>query len=390
MPVAKYILMHKNIQVADVNIDNETGMITKINSIMSPEHLPFGVYYRKNAAISAKLNGWWCDRSIPASRSGIENIFEALDIQDSKALLTHCFGLSLSDQYWVKPADADIKWEKVNFFDNPFSEDMGDIMFGEIKNKINFDLCSPDNTSDGCLQKRWKIINGKRCLIKGGSGAFNQQPFNEVIASRIMDRLDIPHVSYSLIWQNEMPYSVCEDFITSETELISAWRVMQIEQKPNHKNDYMHYADLCKKFGIDNIRQSLDRMIVLDYIIANEDRHFNNFGIIRSADNLKWIDSAPIFDSGTSLGYDKLSHRLNTDIKCRPFSKSHETQLHFVTSFDWIDFSKLDDIEDEISEIMSSEQAKAILGDTRHAEISDFMKKRIKSLEQAALRPPAE
>lgn len=37
-------------------------------------------------------------------------------------------------------------------------------------------------------------MNGKRCLIKGGSGATWQEPYNEVIASRIMERLHIPLV----------------------------------------------------------------------------------------------------------------------------------------------------------------------------------------------------
>lgn len=79
-------------------------------------------------------------------------------------------------------------------------------------------------------QKKWKIINGKRCLIKGGSGAIQQEPYNEVIASKIMERLDIPHVKYSLIMEEEYPYSICEDFITPQTELISAWYVMQTEK----------------------------------------------------------------------------------------------------------------------------------------------------------------
>ena len=42
-------------------------------------------------------------------------------------------------------------------------------------------------------------------------------------------------------------------------------------------------------------------MFILDYLILNEDRHLNNFGIIRNVDTLKWLDVAPIFDNGQSL-----------------------------------------------------------------------------------------
>lgn len=112
---------------------------------------------------------------------------------------------------------------------------MGNILFGKVSSgemilNDEISLMSPDNTSDGWLKKKWKIINGKRCLIKGGSGAIQQEPYNEVIASKIMERLDIPHVKYSLIMEEEYPYSICEDFITPQTELISAWYVMQTEK----------------------------------------------------------------------------------------------------------------------------------------------------------------
>lgn len=33
----------------------------------------------------------------------------------------------------------------------------------------------------------------------------------------------------------------------------------------------------------------------------NEDRHLNNFGIIRDVNSLEWISVAPIYDNGESL-----------------------------------------------------------------------------------------
>ncbi len=100
--------------------------------------------------------------------------------------------------------------------ENTFSDDVGNILFGQKIANNPVSLMSPDNTSDGWLKKKWKIIDGRRCLIKGGSAATQQEPYNEVLASRIMDRLDIPHVKYSLLVEDDYPYSVCEDFITPE------------------------------------------------------------------------------------------------------------------------------------------------------------------------------
>lgn len=390
-----YTLMHKNIPIADIAVSHATGNINKVSNVISPAHLPAVVHFKKDKTQEitinrAELDSWWGDRCIPESRDGVNIIFDKLNVRNPKALITNALGLSLSDVYWVKPKGSNIKWEDVNFFDNTFSSDMGDILFETIEKDTDFNLCSPDNTTDGCLKKKWQIIDGKRCLIKGGNDAFRQQPFNEVIASRIMDRLDIPHIPYEIYWQDGYPYSVCETFAAPDTEFVRAWNVLQIRPKANHENYYMHYVKLCKEFGIKNIEHDLDQMLVLDYIIANEDRHFNNFGIVRNADTLEWTGAAPIFDSGTSLGYDKLPHSLGTDIKCKPFRTSHEKQLELVQSFDWIDFSKLNGIEDEISEIMSTEQAKEFLGDTRHTDIANFVVKRIKRLESFALQRQSE
>ena len=121
------------------------------------------------------------------------------------------------------------------FFNNPFAADIGDVLFGTNKKNNAFDFSSPDNTSDGNLKKRWKIIGGKRYLVKGGSNPFRQQPFNEVIATGIMDRLEIPHISYQVMWNQGAPYSVCEDFVTADTELIPAWRIMQTGRRSGRR-----------------------------------------------------------------------------------------------------------------------------------------------------------
>jgi len=381
-----YILMHKNVSVAELEIDDATGSILKIKKIFNETHLPVGVAVKKSIADRAALNEWWVDRSIPASRSGIRKALEMLNVSNTKMLLTKCLGLSLSDQYWIKPQDVDVSWGSVNFFDNSFSDDIGDVLMGKAVKNDGFDFHSPDNTSDGCLKKRWKIIEGKRCLIKAGSNPFMQQPFNEAVATLIAERLNIPHVSYSVIWDEETPYSVCEDFINSDTELVSAWRVMQTAKKSNSTSVYRHYLNCCESLGIRGIEHAVDQMIVLDYIIANEDRHQNNFGVIRDANTLEWIGAAPIFDSGTSLGYDKLASQIMSgkNIECKPFKKSHDEQLKLVTSFDWIDFSKLKGIDKDIRKIF--DQAGEYMDEVRKNAVISSIMNRIINLETISKR----
>lgn len=381
----KYVLMHKNIAVALLDLDEETGFIQKIIELYEENHLPYGIKVKKGVTDRAALNDWWVDRSIPASRSGIVRALEILDLSSTRMLLLRCFGLSLSDQYWVKPYKSNLEWNKLNFFENGFSEDVGDVLLGKTDKNGHFDFSSPDNTSDGCLKKRWKIVDGKRCLFKSGSNPFMQQPFNEVIASKVATRLGIPHVDYTIVWDNGIPYSVCEDFINVNTELVSAWRIMQMTKKENSTSIYKHYINCCEKLGVDNIVKSVDQMLVLDYIIANEDRHQNNFGLTRNADTLEWIAAAPIFDSGSSLGYDKLSNQIIFDVgvECKPFKKKHEDQIKLVSSFDWIDFHELQGIETDIMSVL--DQAGEYIDETRKGAIIKSVLRRIDNLKRLAL-----
>lgn len=382
----KYILMHKDNPVAALEIDEASGVISAIGEVYAEEHIPLGITVKRGKIKRSELNDWWKGRAIPASRSGIKTVLEDLQIATTQRLLEKCLGLSLSDQYWICPQSKNLKWSEINFFENNFSDDMGNILFGKVSSgemilNDEISLMSPDNTSDGWLKKKWKIINGKRCLIKGGSGAIQQEPYNEVIASKIMERLDIPHVKYSLIMEEEYPYSICEDFITPQTELISAWYVMQTEKKPNHISVYQHYVNCCEKLGIPKIKESLDKMMVVDYLIANEDRHQNNFGVIRNAESLNFIGAAPLFDSGTSLWFDKPTPMIGRTAKlqCKPFKNTHEEQIKIVSSFDWLDISKLNGIEEEFRELVRDS---IFIDNIRCDAICKAMKERVNSLKK--------
>ena len=381
------VLMHQKIPVAQIELDDVSGFIQKIDTVYAPEHLPVGVAIRQGRVDRAGLNGWWTERSIPASRSGVREALETLKVSNTKMLLVRCLGLSLSDQYWILPDGAHFTWEQINFFDNPFSDDIGDVLFGADKKANPLDFSSPDSTSDGNLKKRWKIIDGKRCLVKGGSNPFRQQPFNEVIAAGIMERLGIPHVPYTVTWNKDAPYSVCEDFINAETELVPAWRIIQTQKKRNEVSAYRHFVNCAQALGIPDVAPCLDRMLVLDYLIANEDRHMNNFGAIRNAETLEWLGMAPIYDSGSSLGYDKVAPeiRRGQNILCKPFKNHHEEQLKLVTDFSWIDFDRLFDVRELIVETLSSDGAREYMGESRIEAIADAAQQRIWQVQQLSM-----
>lgn len=371
--------MHKKIPVADVEIDSETANILSIPKLHNIEHIPVGIEAKDGVISRKSLNDWWLGRSIPASRSGIREALEAMNISSTKILLEKCLGLGLSDQYWINNPQKPLEWERINFFENTFSEDVGNALFGKTQN-AEIDLFSPDNTSDGWQKKKWIIIDKKRILLKGGSNPAQQEPLNEVLASMLMRRLNIPHVSYTLTEIDNFPMSLCENFITTETELVSAWHIFSAGKKrQNHISIYEHFLNTCDTIGIPNMREYVDKILVIDFLIANTDRHFGNFGVIRSANTLEWLEASPIFDCGTSMWHNEFTHniRYDEDIKCKPFKTYFSEQIKLVNSFDWINFDALKNIDDEFREIYKPSK---YMDEMRIDKLLFSLKKRIEML----------
>lgn len=369
-----YVLMHRDVEVAELTLDGATGSIIAVNALLQVAHLPVGISVRHGQVDRAALNEWWVGRAIPASRAGLRHLLEELQITAPQKLLEKCLGLSLSDAYWICPKNRTLHWAEVNFHQNPFSEDVGNILFGGgVAETIS--LMSPDNTSDGWLRKKWTIQNGKRCLVKGGSGALQQEPYNEVIASRIMERLNIPHVPYTLQMADGLPYSVCEDFVAEDTEYVSAWYLMHTKTKPNHISLYQHYLERCSALGIPGAERAIAQQIVVDYLLLNEDRHQGNFGAVRRADTLEYTGVAPLFDTGSSLWFETPTPliRAGTKVACKPFKTSHEEQLRLVSDFGWLDESKLEHLGDIAREVLADSD---FIDDTRCEAIARALEKR--------------
>ena len=101
---------------------------------------------------------------------------------------------------------------------------------------------------------------------------------------------------------------------------------------------------------------------------------------------LEWIGMAPIYDSGSPLGYDKSfpMMRDGSEVVCKPFKKHHEEQLKLVSSFDWIDFSALCGVGEMIKEILSDENAKDYMEENRIRVIAELTERRIKNLKTLA------
>jgi len=336
-----FTLKHKNINVADIIIKN--GDITDVINIYEPEHLPYKYVDDKFKNISL-LNSWVEHRGIPFSREDYDAIMEEFKAGSSKELTVLSYGLNLTDHYWLCEKNNDKKWEDVNFLDNNFSQRIGKIL-PELGEKYQ-NFINPDLSSNGRLKKFWIINNGKRELCKAGSGDLKQEPFNEFIASQIAGRLNINHVNYELKEHNNEFYCKCGCMIDKNVEFINAFSVYLEGEKTGDK--YSDYLNACAKMGINDAREEVDKMVVLDYLIRNTDRHIGNFGVLRNSETLKWEKTAPVFDNGNSLWHNAQGVQFingNSKSECRSFTGENEKNILLIGGTDWFDKNKLNDAD---------------------------------------------
>jgi hypothetical protein len=377
--------MNKNKKVFDFVYDEEEHFIVNFerNYPENEDYAPFGLI-KMNEIDKVEFNKWWKNRQIPASRKGLKEVLHNSNVYDKDnfdLLDAKAYCLSLSDQYWVKGVDEEISWESINFFDNEFSEDIGKILFNGGKTALNLNLNTPDMTSNGNYEKRWKIIDGKRYLLKAGSKIYNQEPFNELIATKLYERLlnKEEYVEYSVIFDNDKAISKCKNFITKDTELVPAWKINEYYEFLDDEDKYTHYIRCLNNLGIKDAETLTDKMIVCDYIIANKDRHFNNFGVIRDVNTLKFIGVAPIFDNGCSLWYDENDMYVGEFFLTKPFEEYEKTQLSLVKKLEWLDISKLEDFPNEVKTILSMDK---LLSKERINKIVDQIKLRIEFVKE--------
>jgi len=379
-----YTFMNKNTELFDVMMQN--GVAIQLNAIRDNyKHLmPMMLTAHINKDLLGVFNSWWRGRTIPASRDGVKELlwhlrdsFYETHIQSLEHLAEKAMGLSLSDQYWVRPSE-DLTWDKVNFFTNSFSDDIGKLLLNGDWD--GGDLCSPDNTSDGVVKKRWKIINNIRCLIKGSSstvGYIGAQPRREVLASKLARVMLRPFsakfaVPYTITTFDDEIFSVCPNFVTPNTEYVQFNQLVVGRAVRDYKDAFQY----CRSFYGE---QSfvIDIMLILDYIILNEDRHTGNFGLIRDVTTGEIVSPAPIFDTGSSLFHNSISTNVNT-VGAKPFHKNHDIQISLVNIKNYHESLIL--VKEQIVDIYYDVFSESNEGDERIDRMLQILSERINHL----------
>lgn len=156
----------------------------------------------------------------------------------------------------------------------------------------------------GCFLKAYEEKENGRIYYKLSNydsyrGVFGHECINELIVSRVMDQLKIPHLQYRLIHAK-----ICIDKKRIETWICASENFRGPDEQ---KQGFDLLYDLEKRDGESPLEfavrygweRYIYRMFVIDYIVANRDRHGGNLEILRKLNGEMRL--APLFDQGVSL-----------------------------------------------------------------------------------------
>lgn len=382
----KCILMNKNTKVALINLDTNYNMINKIYEIYNIDYAPLSLQNAvkdKSQSETKVLNKWFKDRGIPSWRKDVEKLIEKLKVNSLDELLNKAYALSLSDQYWIKEENQEIEWKDINFFTNDFEYKgyLNVCLSSSAEDRV--DLHSPNNTTDGMLQKAWIIENGDRVLVKGTYYPSRQEPINEWLVSQICERLKIDYCNYTIDVVDDKLVSKCKDFINESEEIITAYEIFYSKQKDNRLNDFQHYVSILEEHGIKNAKTQLENMFLIDFLVMNFDRHMKNYGIIRNVETLEWVRTTPIFDTGECMECDKLLNDINFyDRSGKYFTNTNKMFSTYLENIDItrFDFEALKGLAEEYKSKLNEYQRYTEISDERIEKLVDGLKYRMKKL----------
>lgn len=381
-----YSLKHKDKDVALVYVNANTGAIEYVLEVYLPDELPIGCLPDGQFVCE-----WWKERAIPESRRGILKVLRQLKENTSASLMLSGYGLSLTDHYWLQPLGHELYWKDVNYFDNPFSDELGDLLIvdQEIDFKMNISKFSPSSSVGGEMRKKWVIRNGIRYLMKINFNEYGQQSVNEIIACCLHELTGWTNYNpYKLetitVEGRKYPCSLNPLFTSNNLEFVSAYQLLCNCKK---KNDVCYYEKvICRAatYGLSEkeVRKQLEYTILTDFILSNTDRHFNNFGFLKNSETGGFCSMAPIFDTGNSLFYDQEfipneAHLL--DLKISSFCKREVDMLKYITDYTLIDLKKLSGFDDLVYEQLTSHTEMPL---ARAKQIADTVYQKIQYLRE--------
>ncbi len=259
----------------------ENSCLTVINHNLLP------LYLRK----TENANTWLETRAIDSHRANSRLLKKALRLteKDDISTVVHVNGATITDNYWIREIGSDLTYDDVKFSDDYFSNLALKGNYDSFNRAANSKRCkTPELTNIGSFEKCWKLRNGEWWMYKKAN---HNEMFSELFVYELGCALGM----------NMAVYKRGEGCIKS-LDFTNAAEV-NFEPASTFMGDNEDYFDVVKALQelCPQAMQDYIKLIFLDTICANPDRHTNNFGLLRDTKTGKLLGLAPNYDNNMAL-----------------------------------------------------------------------------------------
>jgi len=234
---------------------------------------------------------WLETRAIDSHRANSRLLKKALRLaeKDDVSTVIHVNGATITDNYWIREIGSDLTYDDVKFSDDYFSNLALKGNYNSFNRAANSKRTrTPELTNVGSFEKCWKLRDGKWWMYKK---ATHDEMFSELFVYELGKVLGMNMAVY----ERGDGYVKSLDFTDAGT--------VNFEPASAFMGDNEDYSDVVKALQ-DICPEAIPdyiRMIFMDTICANPDRHTNNFGLLRDTESGKLIGSAPNYDNNMAL-----------------------------------------------------------------------------------------
>jgi hypothetical protein len=234
---------------------------------------------------------WLETRAIDSHRANSRLLKKALRLgeKDDISTVIHVNAATITDNYWIRPIGSELTYEDVRFTDDYFSNLALKGNYNSFNRAANSSRSrTPELTNVGSFEKCWKLRDGKWWMYKK---ATHDEMFSELFVYELGQVLGMNMA----IYERGEGYIKSLDFTNGAS--------VNFEPASSFVGDNDDYVVVVK--ALENICPSAIpdyvRMIFMDTICANPDRHTNNFGLLRDIKTGELIGFAPNYDNNMAL-----------------------------------------------------------------------------------------
>ena len=234
------------------------------------------------------LEGWLRSRAIDGHRTHSRLLKKALRLAgaDDTEVALKFHAATITDSYWWRPEGSGLKYADVRFTFNHFDKLA---LRGDLNSMNHPESPTPELTNTGSFEKCWRLKDGAWWLYKAGDRA---QVFSELFIFHLGRRLGFDMAEYL---PAEEGCIKSRDFTEG-----AAVNFEPAEGLVGTDEDYGRSFEVF--YGLDPaLAEQFLRIIYLDTLAFNADRHTQNYGVLRDVETGTALRMAPNYDNNIAL-----------------------------------------------------------------------------------------